>query len=235
MKKFTMSLLSMGLILTVILCGCGGSGRNGGGNSIGSAKLIVVGQSSKDKSWMIKGFDAAGREVPAWNKKFGSEYGECRAYGAAADSNNNIYVVGYYTINSPNDRQWWIKKFSAAGVEDPNRNKILGSDGYDTATSVAVDSQNNVYVVGCKTTSENKFNWWIKAFNSDGTERWEKTLGGTNDAIAQGVAIDSENNIYVVGYQSRDWLIQKFSSDGTLVNGWGGNVGRRRFRDGYGS
>ncbi|MBA7546791.1 hypothetical protein ES705_39190 [subsurface metagenome] len=74
---------------------------------------------------------------------------------------------------------------------------------------VAIDSSNNVYVVGSGYT--------IKKFDSAGNEdtiNWDKSIGGT----AYSVAIDSANNVYVFGNKhngtDNDWLIKKFDSAG---------------------
>ena len=194
--------------------------------------VYVVGynDNGNDLDWWIKKFNSNGIEYTNnWNKIYDGENGNDLAKSVNIDSNNNVYVVGY-KFNG-NDNDWWVKKFSSDGTEDTtNWNKTFdGESGNDTAFSVAIDSNNNVYVVG------NKYNgidldWCVKKFSSDGTEdttNWNKTFdGGDGDDTAFSLAIDSNNNIYIAGYKyhlsAYDWWIKKFDSNGTEdTNNWG--------------
>ena len=82
--------------------------------------------------------------------------------------------VNLVTGSSSND--WWIKKFSSAGIEDTaNWNKTIDNSSLaDAAWSVAVASDGAVYAVGVSThlvTGSSGFDWWIKKFGSDGVEK----------------------------------------------------------------
>ena len=106
--------------------------------------------------------------------------------------------------------------------------KIDGNGGGDKARWVAVDSLDNVYAIGNGqniVSGSSFFDWWIKKFNSDGEELWEKKINGGNDDRAYSVAVDSSDNVYVVGSgyylvsdsSYIDWWIKKFLPDGTEV------------------
>ncbi len=176
--------------------------------------VYVVGLGASTTDWYIKKFNSSGTEDSAWNKTYnlgGADY----AYSVATDSNNNVYVVG----RSAGTVVWHIKKFNSSGTEDSaNWNKTYDLGDYDIAYSVTTDSNNNVYVVGYGN-GFSTADWYIKKFNSSGTEdsAWNKTynLGGTD--IAYSVATDSNNNVYVVGRgaSTTDWHIKKFNSSGT--------------------
>ncbi|MBI5332653.1 MAG: PGF-pre-PGF domain-containing protein, partial [Candidatus Aenigmarchaeota archaeon] len=131
---------------------------------------------------------------------------------------------------------WWIKKFNAtSGIEDTaSWNKTFSSAGsdfsYNYAYSVAIDSSDNVYVTGVGyglITGTSNFDWWIKKFNSTGSEdtiNWNKTFAGALNCgeKAYSIAVDSFDNVYAAacGYNiasassNYDWWIKKFTSTG---------------------
>jgi hypothetical protein len=153
--------------------------------------------------------------------------GDDRALAGAVDSGGNLYVVGYHTSG---DKNWLIKKFSRRGVEDTtNWNKDVGDAGVDDiARSVAVDSSDNVYVVGSRYNGAD-YDWMIKKYSSSGVEdqaNWDMLINsGNGNDEALGVATDSAGNVYVVGYgrniagisSGEDVWVKKFQSNGSLV------------------
>ncbi len=74
------------------------------------------------------------------------------------------------------------------------------SNDHDTARSVAVDSENNIIVVGVDQKPGN-MEWRIIKFDKEGNEVWNKSFdpNETEDDRAYAVAIDSQDNIIVVG------------------------------------
>lgn len=198
-------------------------------NSNYDASDIVESELSSDISISVS------EDLAKWNKSF--DYGgDDRFRDAVIDSEGNIYVVGYGLTIIGSGYDWIIKKFDKNGVEDTiNWNKSFdggaGTGNHnDYAYGVAVDSQDNVYVVGVGRDligAGTDSDWWIKKFDKNGVEdtvNWDKKIdGNTNDDYAFDVAVDKDDNIYVVGYginivggaSNRDVWIKKFSSDGT--------------------
>ncbi len=210
---------------------------------VGTATNVYNTTSQND--WWVKKFNSTGHEfniTEGWNKTFDATGAGDIAYGVATDSNDNIYVVGVATnlVGAGTGSDWWIKKFNSSGHEfntTEGWNKSYdGASGADIARAVAIDSNNDVYVVGQATnlvngTSQN--DWWIKKFNSSGTENisaWNKTFDGSGSSdIPYGIDIDSENNVYVIGDSTNlvsgtsglDWWIKKFNSTGNeTFTGW---------------
>ncbi len=178
------------------------------------------------------GIEAAGDEdIVLWNKSYSSPGTVDYAYAVDIDSNNNVYVVGagHNLAGANHNLDWWIKKFNSTGSEDTiNWNKNFSSNGENTdiAYAIAVDHNDNVYVVGKGTNLVNigsGEDWWIKKFNSTGGEDityWNKTVHSWAGDSLQGIAIDSNNNVYVVGYkdsftEGRNWYIVKYNSSGS--------------------
>jgi hypothetical protein len=73
------------------------------------------------------------------------------AYSVTVDSTDYIYITG---VSGVNNSDWWVKNF------DVNGNEILtgwdktfhGGFWDDSATAIATDKNNNVYIAGKKAT-----------------------------------------------------------------------------------
>ena len=94
---------------------------------------------------------------------------------------------------------------------------ISGSNYYrqEQVIDIATDSQRNVYVVSVVsmlnaqlgtvpvTTFEqdpNDTDFVIASYSCDGTYRWHKVFGSGGDDFPAGIEVDSQDNVYVVGY-----------------------------------
>ncbi|MFC1753964.1 CARDB domain-containing protein, partial [Thermoproteota archaeon] len=181
-----------------------------------------------------------------WSRSFDTSFDYAR--DVAFDSQGRVYAVGsgYHLASPTSSNDWWIKKFNGEGTEfsqsegwDKNFSSDITATG-DDAWGVTLDSEDNVYVVGrgvhlAGPTSG--YDWWIKKFNSSGTEdttNWNKNFSSSlsiSADVAYSVAIDNNNYVYVVGEgndlvdtsSGSDWWIKKFNSSGyefTLGEGW---------------
>lgn len=171
-----------------------------------------------------------------WNKQYDGG-SSSMVNSIAIDSSGNVYVAGFGTdiVNPSSGTDWWIKKYSAGGVENMSWDIKYSGGSSASANSVAVDSGGNVYVVGYGTdiaTGSSGSDWVIKKYASDGTEdtaNWNKYFDGGSKAAAMAVAVDSSGTVYVAGYgfniagasSGGDWWIKKFASNGTEITaGW---------------
>lgn len=142
-----------------------------------------------------------------WAKTWGDPNDESIAYGTAADSSGNVYVVGYfYGSNVDFDPGPGTDLHSAVGNADAyvvkydsNGNflwaRTWGSTQSDEATAVSLDSLGNVYITGkfAGVAAEN--------VDFDGTS-------GTDNHIAYG----NNSNLFII----------KYNADGTY--GWGQGI-----------
>lgn len=191
--------------------------------AVDSQNNVYTAQQSNTNSWSISKYNPDGiLGINNWNKSFPNSNGTNRVTGITTDSNDNIYVVGYGNklVSTKSYADWWIKKFDSDGNEDTTNwnKKYHWNNSHDNAHAVAVDSNNNVYVVGCYTNSNNNTNWMIKKFDNNGNEDttfWNKSFGNPNkNDEAFSIAIDSNDNIYVAGVINASWHIKKFDSNG---------------------
>ncbi len=154
----------------------------------------------------------------------GKSYDKVKAI--AVDSNGNIYLAGITgsadfpiknalqskrgDVDSGGDA--FISKLSADGANIVY-STFLGGSGGDEADSLALDSNNNVYITG-QTTSPNfpivkalqvKFGGgvtdaFVAKLNADGKSLAYATyLGGSDRDFGYGIAVDSKGNAYVIG------------------------------------
>jgi Secretion system C-terminal sorting domain len=144
------------------------------------------------------------------------------ATSSATDAFGNVYVAGYYhglsvtfgstTLNCGGLNSMYLVKY------DPNGNLLWArgasdTDGFNQANGVAVDKDNNVYVVGFYATSTITFGTTTLTNTNSGTEDifivkydgtgnvlWAKNEGGTGNERATSIAPDASGNMFVTGY-----------------------------------
>jgi uncharacterized protein (TIGR03437 family) len=109
---------------------------------------------------------------------------------------------------------------------------LFGGLGQDYASSLATDSQGNIYVAGLTYSSDfpvtaaaaqTKFGGtcdaFVAKFGPDGTMLWATYLGGILDDWATGVALDGAGNVWVAGYTRSANFPLVNPLQGTLDNG----------------
>lgn len=207
---------------------CGG-GENGLGEYPytlvidSSDNIYVIGtynQGNWDYDWWIKKFLANGTEITSgWNKKIdGGTLTPDIPYAAGIDSDNNLYIVGLMGGGQE------LKKFSSSGVEDTAWNKTF-PDSYEF-NALKIDSGDNVYIAGYNRAAS-LWDAVIKKFLPGGVEAtsfWNKTFDhGYDFDNIRGLATDSGDNLYAVGYCSNYsdpnqvvWIM-KFTPGGSEV------------------
>ena len=162
-----------------------------------------------------------------WVKSLGgSVIDEARAL--ELDSTGNIYITGDFRgtvdfdpsgntpgsdLTSAGDYDMFITKRDSAG--EFIWSKSFGSLNLDQGYDVAVGSDLKVYTTGqfsgtvnfdptgATTTYEfasSSYDPYISALNSDGTVAWANFVKGPANERGQGVAVDSSNNVFLVGY-----------------------------------
>ena len=109
--------------------------------------------------------------------------------------------------------------------------KLLGSTTHDIGRKVATDLNNNVYMTGYTlgdidgNTNQGLYDLFLTKYDSDGNTQWTQMLGSISSERTYGIAIDSNNNVYISGIAESDLdgntnqgendvFLTKYDSDG---------------------
>ncbi|MBN8582808.1 MAG: hypothetical protein J0L96_19240, partial [Anaerolineae bacterium] len=222
--------------------GFGGTGNDGGFGIITdtSGNSYVVGEfqntvdfdpgagttnltSAGSTDGFITKFDSSGAFV--WVKQFGSTLAD-RAVEVKLDSNNDLYITGYFrgtvdfdpgagttnrTSNGENDI-FLLKLNSSGGFVWA---KSFGSTQYDEGVDLVLDSSNNIHLLsdftgtvdfdpGASTNnltsnSANFFDIAVTKLDGNGDFIWAKGFGSTSEEYAGGIEVGESGNVFVTG------------------------------------
>ena len=117
----------------------------------------------------------------------------------------------------PSGNELWTRQF--------------GTSSEDQAFGIAMDSSDNVYVVGYTwgslpgQTSSGGMDVFLRKYDNSGNELWTRQFGTTGDQSTDGVSVDGDGNVYVAGgtYDSlpgqsssggKDAFVRQYDSSG---------------------
>jgi len=156
-----------------------------------------------------------------WNKTWGGIANDS-ARDIAIDSSNNIYITGFcdvtsepsVSIKSSKDivaqpppgygGSIVLLKYDSSGEYQWNKTWV----NCDYGRAIAVDSSDNIYLVGRSTEGDVVF---LK-YDSSGELLWDKSW--SNDSAAMAITLDSVGNIYITGTQTGSMILWKYNSLG---------------------
>ena len=146
---------------------------------------------------------------------FGGSGNVTDAAGVAIDSSDNIYITGTSegtnifgkNVTSGTTRDIFVAKLNSSGVVQWVY--AAGGTGRDRGRKIALDSSGNIYVTGYywstvdfgggNVTSNGNWDAFLLKLNSSGTFQWVKSYGSNYNDLGRDVAIDSNDNIYMLG------------------------------------
>jgi len=164
-----------------------------------------------------------------WNQTWGGvdfDFG----WGIALDSARNIYVTGTTMSYGAGAEDLFLVKFDSSGGYQWNR--TWGEIDTDIGSEVAVDSLDNVYIVGStENFGSGNFDIVLVKYDNLGVQQWNLTWGGTGFETGRALMIDSLDNVYIVGDTDSfgagedDLVLIKFNSSGGYqwYRTWGGS------------
>lgn len=180
-----------------------------GGSDMFVAKMDAAG----NWLWAIRGGGSVSNGIGSYEADTGEDI--------AVDQDGNCYIVGVFrqtAILGPFNlsTQAWMRGMYVAKI-DTNGNWLWAKQSSSSSnqawgSGLALDSSNNVYVVGfysgsCSLggttlTNSGVYDTFIAKLNSNGSWLWAQKAGGSDVVRASKVAVDSASNAYVAGYYS---------------------------------
>ena len=160
-----------------------------------------------------------------WNQTYG---GINLDWGTSMilDSLDNIYITGHTESYGAGGSDIWLLKFNTTGGVEWNH--TWGGTEDEFGWGITLDSQKSAYVAG-RTNSfgAGEFDMCLVKFNSSGVV-WNYTCGGIDSENANGLTLDPQGNVYVVGSTKSfgmgkaDLYLAMFNSSGVVWNKtWG--------------
>jgi uncharacterized repeat protein (TIGR01451 family) len=190
---------------------------------VGSTGGALGGSNAGDNdAWLAK-YDAAGNRI--WVRQIGTPRDD-NAFAVATDRDGNIYLAGstFGSLGGANAGAYdaWLAKYDHTGSQTWITQ--LGTSGSDSANAIAVDASGFVYVAG-ETQGALGGAWaglndaWLAKYDCCGNALWIRQWGTQRDDGAEGVAVDSSDNVYVAGYldatsASSQAFLARFDAEG---------------------
>ncbi len=154
------------------------SGNLGGTNAGGNTISIIINNSSSD----------------VWHSEAGSPGDDESSVMQASESSSSS------SQTQGGGKDAFIVKRDSSGSELWEIQ--LGTAGDDEAKQIAVDSADNLYVLGW---SGDPSNSWIAKYDSNGTQQWQKPLGSAGYDITNGaLTLGNDGSLYVTGRTTGD-------------------------------
>jgi hypothetical protein len=177
--------------------------------------------------WVAK-YDTTGNQQ--WIEQFGSSVLDV-SNGIATDSNGNIYLTGYtggdLEGQNAGSVDVWVAKYDTTGKQQWIDQ--FGSSDYDYSNGIATDSNGNIYLTGytrgdLEGQNAGSDDAWFAKYDTTGKQQWIDQFGSLNDDYSNGIATDSNGNIYLTGYTqgnlegqnagNRDFWVAKYDTTG---------------------
>ena len=210
--------------LALALDGSGGlivAGTFVGGAAVGSTVLTATGASEA----FVARFDTSSATATWGFGTTGTTGSNAQATGVAVDGSGNIILAGFFSGTVSLGEGGNQASFTAAGSTDALVWKLnsqgaflwarsFGSTDYDVAGGVALDSSNNIAVIGTFSGTVNFatggtpdfltagpiFDAFVVKLGPTGQETWARGIVGTNGwAKGQAIAVDPSGTIHLAG------------------------------------
>ncbi|RDH82483.1 MAG: hypothetical protein DIZ80_09350 [endosymbiont of Galathealinum brachiosum] len=200
---------------------------------------------------LVMKFDAAGDML--WSDQTGTANTDLVDDIAFDKSANVLYVTGSVSLSLHGqdvigDRDIYIISYDAEG----NRLWTImdGTAQEERPYDIALDSSGNIFIAGVThgnfdgNTTPTGRDIFVAKYNNLGAKIWTRQLQGDNWERAEGIAVDSSDNVYITGYTGSDELggevtngsinsfIIKYSNDGSRL--WTRLISSANSEYGYG-
>ena len=175
-----------------------------------------------DNDIWVGSYDSDG--VERWTDTYTSDEGfDDRAFGVSVGADNSVAVAGYIT-KSGGANDVWVRKYMGDGTTAWTTIWDNANGGNERAFDVVVDSDGEAIVAGFSHRTATHSDIWLARFSGDAQPNLMQFYGGPaiEDDRGQGVALDPDGNIIIVGYKgidqaNNDMWIRKYDSNGSVI------------------
>lgn len=215
-----------------------------------SGNVLVTGNSLANPTntdFVTIKYSSAG--VPLWTNRYdGPNATNDYANAIAVDTNGNVYVTGWSIITGTNDTYATVC-YSSAGAPLWTNLYTGPFAGTHVATSIALDTNADVFVTGKSQGSGNTIDFATVAYSNGGVPLWTNRYNGPANVGGQAVSVvaDAGGDVFVGGSGTasngfNDYVVLKYSGAGVPLwtNSYGGpgagnNLAARIAVDGSGN
>jgi len=171
--------------------------------------------SIKKQDILLIKYNSAGEEL--WNFTWGGN-GEDVCNDIGIDSTDNIYLAGSTNSYGGGGMDSLLLKVNSSG--DIEWYRTFGGSKYESYSSIAIDSSGDIWVVGMVTntgTLGDETNINIDRYDHLGNRDPKTIWGMLGNDYCTSVALDSNEEIWIVGYNERidEILLLKFNKQGS--------------------
>jgi hypothetical protein len=148
-----------------------------------------------------------------WLTKISGGYSESLTFINLDNSENFIYATGYTNSDlngskTGDDRDILLMKYDLNGTQIWL--KQFGTSDDDATNSMAIDSQNNIYLA---VQSGSIRDIWLAKYDLNGEQLWKQNFVGNSnlDDFVNQIILDEQNNIYFTGYANSNSFVAKYN------------------------
>lgn len=154
-----------------------------------------------------------------------------QSQSVATDSAGNVYLAGstggdlFGSNNAGGGRDFWIAKYNSQG--QLLNQKVFGTDGFDQINEIVITPEGDIFWSGITTgdfagPNEGDRDIVVARYDNNFNEIWKRQYGNTSIDLSNDLAVDSENNTYVVGIEAvgikqDDTTVVKFDANGNQL------------------
>ncbi len=157
-----------------------------------------------------------------WSHRYnGSGNGYDEATGIVVDKYGCAYVTGYSYAGALAGFDYVTLKYNSEGIIEWIREYNSSDDSTDIATSIGLDSMNNVIVSGYSYSKQNDFDILTIKYNEKGNIEWLRRYNGPDNKsdVAISLAVNYDGQLAISGYSfsnnnGLDYMTLSYSGDG---------------------
>ncbi len=162
-----------------------------------AGSVLVTGYILSQSNWediIVLKYSATGSVI--WSKTFnGSGNSEDKAWGIVVDTDNNVYIGGFTTLDwDIQDLEATTLKYNSSGTLQWARTYGGAGNSVDKAWGIVVDTDGSVYIAGNTTDVNQNSNYLTVKYNSAGSQQWVAEYNGTGNGDDRANALGIVNN-----------------------------------------